>query len=104
MLPRGETASACQGQRGYGAKVIFEPIIGFHQAIKSTSSRKEGRNKVAKTWTQVFREGGLQLRLVARGRAEGRESRKAQEGGSKCHTKKWGRVFRLQRALAGESY
>lgn len=30
-------------------------ITGFHQAIKSISSRKEGRNSVAKTWTQVFR-------------------------------------------------
>ena len=104
MLSGGETASACQGQRGHRAKVISQPIIGFHQAIKSTSSRTEGRNKVAKTGTQVFREGGLQLRLVARGRAEGRESRKAQEGGSKRHTKKWGRIFRLQRASAGEAY
>lgn len=32
-----------------------ELIIGFQQAIKSISSRKEGRNKVAKTWTRVFR-------------------------------------------------
>ena len=32
-----------------------ELIIGFHQAIKSISNRKEGRNSVAKTWTQAFR-------------------------------------------------
>ena len=45
-----EASSACQGQKSYGEKVIFEVIIGFHKAIKKISNRTEKRSKVAKMW------------------------------------------------------
>ena len=78
--------------------MIFEPIIGFQEARKNISSRKE-RIKVAEMRTGS--QGREWPGLAVHGSVRGREARKTGRGGSKCHTQEHRRSFNLERSEAG---